>query len=104
VDGCAGIALPRPATCAACIPNGTGPRALTRSAGVGGRGRRVGGTVGGWSRSVGYPGLMPGTVIASSRGMASETAVVGLGVLAFSGFGLALATARADDRLRPADR
>jgi hypothetical protein len=53
---------------------------------------------------VGYLGLMPGMVIASSLGMASETAVVGLGVLAFSGFGLALATARADDRLRPADR
>jgi hypothetical protein len=47
---------------------------------------------------------MPGMVIASSLGMASEAAVVGLGALAFSSFGLALATARAHDRLRTADR
>ena len=41
-------------------------------------------------------------VLASTWGFASEALVIGLGALAFTGFGLALAAARADDRLHAA--
>jgi hypothetical protein len=49
---------------------------------------------------VGYLGLMPGMVLASAWGVASENLVIGLAVVAFVGFGLALAAARAHDRMR----
>jgi hypothetical protein len=49
---------------------------------------------------VGYLGLMPGIVVADRLGWASEALVVGLMVVAFSGFVLALIAARAYDRLQ----
>lgn len=49
---------------------------------------------------VGYLGLMPGIVVADRFGWASETLVMGLMVLAFGGFVLALIAARAYDRLQ----
>jgi hypothetical protein len=52
---------------------------------------------------VGYLGLMPGIVVADRFGWASETLVMGLMVLAFGGFVLALVAARAYDRLRSRD-
>jgi hypothetical protein len=48
---------------------------------------------------VGYLGLMPGMVLASAVGIASEELVMALATLAFTGFGLALGAARAHDRL-----
>jgi hypothetical protein len=48
---------------------------------------------------LGYLGLMPGMVLASAWGVASETLVIGLAAFAFANFGLALAAARAHDRL-----
>lgn len=51
---------------------------------------------------VGYLGLMPGMVLASLWAAPSEGLVVGLAVLAFTGFGLALAVARGHDRLHTA--
>lgn len=48
----------------------------------------------------GYLGLMPGMVLASVWGIASEALVIGLAAVAFTGLGLALAGARAYDRLR----
>jgi hypothetical protein len=52
---------------------------------------------------VGYLGLMPGMVVLSRWGWASETLVLVLGAVAFAGFGLALVAARAHDRLQAAD-
>lgn len=52
----------------------------------------------------GYLGLMPGILLADAWGVASETLVIALGVLAFSGFGLALTAARAHDRLHTTTR
>jgi hypothetical protein len=49
----------------------------------------------------GYLGLMPGMVLADAWGVASETLVIGLAAVAFTGFGLALLAARAHDRPRP---
>ena len=49
---------------------------------------------------VGYLGLMPGTLLAHAWGVADEALVIGLGAVAFVGFGLALAAARAHDRLQ----
>lgn len=51
---------------------------------------------------VGYLGLVPGMVLASAWGVASEALVIGLAAVAFTGFGLALAAARAHDELRTA--
>lgn len=48
---------------------------------------------------VGYLGLMPGMVLASVWGIASEALVIALAAVAFTGMGLALAAARAHDRL-----
>jgi hypothetical protein len=52
---------------------------------------------------VGYLGLMPGMVVASTWGWASEAMVLGLVVLAFTGFVLTLVAARAYDRLHARD-
>jgi hypothetical protein len=52
---------------------------------------------------VGYLGLMPGMVLASRWGWASEGLVLVLGVVAFTGFVLALIAAPAYDRLRQRD-
>jgi hypothetical protein len=49
---------------------------------------------------IGYLGLMPGMVLASIWGVASESLVLGLAALAFAGFALALAAASAHDRVR----
>jgi hypothetical protein len=51
----------------------------------------------------GYLGLMPGMVLASRWGWASEALVLVLGVVAFGGFVLALVAAPAYDRLQTAD-
>jgi hypothetical protein len=51
----------------------------------------------------GYLGLMPGIVVASRWGWASEALVVGLMVVAFTGFVLALLAARGYDRLEMFD-
>lgn len=48
---------------------------------------------------VGYLGLMPGMLLAHRWGMATEALVVILAAVAFTGFGVALATARAHDQL-----
>ncbi|HSK90803.1 MAG TPA: hypothetical protein VK875_05785 [Euzebyales bacterium] len=48
---------------------------------------------------VGYLGLMPGMVLASAAGLVSEALVMALGAVAFTGFGFALAAARAHDCL-----
>ena len=48
---------------------------------------------------LGYLGLMPGMVAASVWGVASEALVIGLAAFAFANFALALAAARAHDRL-----
>lgn len=48
---------------------------------------------------VGYLGLMPGMLLAHRWGVATEALVVVLAAVAFTGFGLALATARAHDQL-----
>lgn len=49
---------------------------------------------------VGYLGLMPGMLLAHAWGVTSETLVIVLATVAFSGFGLALAAAGAYDRLQ----
>jgi hypothetical protein len=49
---------------------------------------------------VGYLGLMPGMVLASVWGLASEGLVITLAALAFTSLGLALGAARAHDRLQ----
>lgn len=49
---------------------------------------------------VGYLGLMPGMLLAHEWGVANESLVIVLGIVAFAGFGLALATARVHDRLQ----
>lgn len=48
---------------------------------------------------LGYLGLMPGMVLAGFWGVASEALVIGLAAFAFTNFALALAAARAHDRL-----
>ena len=48
---------------------------------------------------LGYLGLMPGMALASIWGLASEALVIGLAAFAFTNFALALAAARAHDRL-----
>ena len=48
---------------------------------------------------LGYLGLMPGMVLAGFWGVASEALVIGLAAFAFANFALALAAARAHDRL-----
>ncbi len=53
---------------------------------------------------LGYLGLMPGMVLASIWGVASEALVIGLAAFAFANFCLALAAARAHDRLEAATR
>jgi hypothetical protein len=53
---------------------------------------------------VGYLGLMPGMVLASSRGLESAALVAGLAAFAFANFALALAAARAHDRRRAQER
>lgn len=50
------------------------------------------------SAFVGYLGLMPRMLLAHVWGVASETLVIVLGTVAFTGFGFALAAARAHDR------
>jgi hypothetical protein len=49
---------------------------------------------------VGYLGLVPGMVLASRWGWASEALVLMLGAVAFAGFGFALVAAPAYDRLQ----
>lgn len=49
---------------------------------------------------VGYLGLMPGMLLAHVWGVASEPLVMLLAAVAFTGFGFALATASAADRLQ----
>jgi hypothetical protein len=53
---------------------------------------------------LGYLGLMPGMILASTWGVASEALVIGLAAFAFANFGLALAAARAHDRLHATTR
>jgi hypothetical protein len=53
---------------------------------------------------LGYVGLMPGMVLASVWGVASEALVIGLAAFAFTNFGLVLAAARAHDRLAATTR
>lgn len=48
----------------------------------------------------GYLALMPGMLLATAWGVASEGLVLALATVAFAGFGLTLTAARAQDRLR----
>lgn len=53
---------------------------------------------------IGYLGLMPGMLLAHAWGAATETLVIVLATVAFTGFGLSLTAARAHDRSQTIER